>query len=235
MLMLAFVFQKLAVRKPDLDSGVYAYAKAGFGDYLGFISAFGFWASTVRGQRHLLGAHHRDAGQRSRRFGEGDTMLALVLSSVGIWAFHVLILRGVREAAVINQIVTIAKIIPILVFIVVLLAPRRRRVRRQLERRRHGDLGSLFEQVRGTMIITTFVFLGVEGASVYSRYAKKREDVGRATVLGFLSVLSIFVARHDRRYGVMPRPRSPRPDSRRWSACSRTWSATGARCSSASR
>src|ERR1043165_289203 len=30
MLMLAFVFQNLAIRKPDLDSGVYAYAKAEF-------------------------------------------------------------------------------------------------------------------------------------------------------------------------------------------------------------
>jgi arginine:ornithine antiporter/lysine permease len=38
MLMLAFVFQTLAVRKPNLDSGVYAYAKAGFGEYLGFFS-----------------------------------------------------------------------------------------------------------------------------------------------------------------------------------------------------
>ena len=45
MLMLAFVFQTLAVRKPDLDAGVYAYAKAGFGEYLGVISAFGYWAS----------------------------------------------------------------------------------------------------------------------------------------------------------------------------------------------
>src|SRR5918994_1468457 len=33
MLMLAFVFQTLANRKPDLDAGVYAYAKAGFGQY----------------------------------------------------------------------------------------------------------------------------------------------------------------------------------------------------------
>jgi len=41
MLMLAFVFQTLAVRKPDLDAGVYAYAKAGFGPYPGFFSAFG--------------------------------------------------------------------------------------------------------------------------------------------------------------------------------------------------
>ena len=49
MLMLAFVFQTLAVRKPDLDAGVYAYAKAGFGEYLGFFSAFGYWASACVG------------------------------------------------------------------------------------------------------------------------------------------------------------------------------------------
>jgi len=42
---LARVFQALAERKPDLDAGVYAYAKAGFGDYLGFLSAFGYFAS----------------------------------------------------------------------------------------------------------------------------------------------------------------------------------------------
>jgi arginine:ornithine antiporter / lysine permease len=36
MLMLAFVFQFLAQRKPDLDSGIFAYAQAGFGNYLGF-------------------------------------------------------------------------------------------------------------------------------------------------------------------------------------------------------
>ena len=34
MLMLAFVFQTLAQRKPELDTGIYAYAKEGFGDYL---------------------------------------------------------------------------------------------------------------------------------------------------------------------------------------------------------
>src|SRR5215475_9099843 len=35
---LARVFQALAERKPNLDAGVYAYAKAGFGDYPGFLS-----------------------------------------------------------------------------------------------------------------------------------------------------------------------------------------------------
>jgi len=39
MLMLAFCFQTLAVRKPELDAGVFVYAKAGFGDYVGFNSS----------------------------------------------------------------------------------------------------------------------------------------------------------------------------------------------------
>src|SRR5699024_12592323 len=51
-----------------------------------------------------------------------------------------------------------------------------------------------------------FVFIGIEGASVYSRYAKKREDVGKATVLGFLSVLSIFMLVTLASYSVMPQP-----------------------------
>ena len=35
------------------------------------------------------------------------------------------------------------------------------------------------------MLVTVFVFLGIEGASVYSRYAKERSDVGKATIFGF--------------------------------------------------
>ena len=46
---LARMFQALAERKPDLDAGVYAYAKAGFGDYLGFLSALGYFFSACLG------------------------------------------------------------------------------------------------------------------------------------------------------------------------------------------
>ena len=55
------------------------------------------------------------------------------------------------------------------------------------------------------MLATVFVFLGIEGASVYSRYAKKREDVGRATVLGFVTVLAIFASVTIVSYGILPR------------------------------
>ena len=207
MLMLAFVFQNLALRKPDLDSGVFIYAKAGFGDYAGFNSAIGFWASTVAGNAFYWVFITATLGAFFDSFGDGDTVLALVLSTVGVWSFHVLIARGVRDAAVINRIVTIFKIIPILVFIVVLLVNLDAGVfADNWTAYGYGDLGSLDEQVRNTMIITTFVFIGIEGASVYSRYAQKREDVGRATVMGFLSVLSIFSLVTLSSYAVLPQP-----------------------------
>ncbi len=46
---LASVFQSLAEHKPDLDAGVYVYAKAGFGDYPGFLSALGYWIGSCIG------------------------------------------------------------------------------------------------------------------------------------------------------------------------------------------
>ena len=33
----------------QLDAGVFAYAKAGFGNYLGFLSAFGYWIGSCIG------------------------------------------------------------------------------------------------------------------------------------------------------------------------------------------
>jgi arginine:ornithine antiporter / lysine permease len=204
MLMLAFVFQTLAVRRPDLDSGVYAYAKAGFGEYLGFFSAFGYWASACVGNVTYWVLIMSTVGGIAPALGEGDTLLAVALSSVGIWAFALLIMRGVKEAATINKVVTVAKVIPILVFVLVALFA--------LDLDTFADnlsagaeLGGLFEQVRGTMLATVFVFLGVEGASVYSRYARRREDVGRATLLGFLSVLAVFATVTIVSYGILPR------------------------------
>jgi arginine:ornithine antiporter/lysine permease len=202
MLMLCFVFQTLAVRKPELDSGVYAYAKAGFGQYLGFFSAFGFWASSCAGNTFYWVLIMSTIGAIAPVLGEGDTLLAAALSSVGVWFFYWLIRRGVKEAASINRIVTIAKVIPILFFIVLSLFYLDPHV--FADNWGGGAYGSLFSQVTGTMLITVFVFLGIESASVYSRHAKRREDVGKATLLGFLSVIAVFASVTIVSYGIIP-------------------------------
>jgi arginine:ornithine antiporter / lysine permease len=191
---LARVFQTLAERKPDLDAGVFAYARAGFGDYPGFLSAFGYWIGSCIGNVSYWVLIKSTLGAFFPVFGDGNTVTAIVVASVGIWLFHFTILRGVQQAAFINTIVTVAKIMPILVFIVILIFA----FKADLFRANFwGGEGmpetSLFEQVRATMLVTVFVFLGIEGASVYSRYAEQRSHVGIATIFGFLGVTTLMV------------------------------------------
>jgi arginine:ornithine antiporter/lysine permease len=192
MLMLAFVFQTLAARKPDIDSGIFAYAKYGFGEYWGFAAAVGFWIGTCVGNVSYWVLIKSTLGAFFPVFGEGNTVVAIVVASVGIWLFHFLILRGVQQATFINSIVTVAKVIPIMVFIVLCF------VAFKVDLFSYnffgGDLtNGLFEQVKATMLVTVFVFIGIEGASVYSRFAKKREDVGLATITGFIGVTALMV------------------------------------------
>jgi arginine:ornithine antiporter/lysine permease len=207
MLMLAFVFQSLAVRKPQLDNGVYVYAKTGFGVYPGFLSAFGYWASSCAGNTFYWVLITSTLKPLVPAFGDGDTLLAVIVSSAGVWGFYLLIMRGVKEAAGINAVVTAAKMIPLLVFVVVAVFALKPDVFVENITGGYDDVGgeSLFDQVQGTMLVTVFVFLGIEGASVYSRYARKREDVGRATVLGFLSVLALFGTVSIISYGILPK------------------------------
>jgi len=207
MLMLAFVFQTLSRRKPDLDAGIYAYAKAGFGNYLGFLSAFGYWSAACLGNVSYFVLIKSTLGLFFPVFGDGNTPVAILASSVILWSFHTLILRGVKGAASINTVVTFAKLIPILLFIVfVALGFKKDIFALNFWGGEEVSFSSIASQVRATMLVTVFVFVGIEGASVYSRYAKNRGDVGIATLMGFLGVLCLLVLVTILSYGVMLRP-----------------------------
>ena len=91
---------------------------------------------------------------------------------------------------------------------------------------------SLFEQVRDTMLITVFVFLGIEGASVYSRFAKKRSDVGAATILGFVGVTAPDGRDHAAALCRAPRAEIAGVRQPSLAGALELSSGTGARCSS---
>lgn len=205
MLMLAFVFQNLAQRRPDLDSGVFIYAKAGFGHYIGFLAALAFWASTCVGNVSYFVLIKSTLGTFFPIFGDGNTVQAVAVSSVIIWLFHFMILRGVQQATGLNTIVTIAKIVPILVFVFILLFAFDPQVFAANWLGGEGYSEPLWQQVRSTMLVTVFVFIGIEGASIYSRYAEKRSDVGVATVLGFVGVLCLLIMVTVLPFGLLPR------------------------------
>ncbi|MBF2046764.1 MAG: amino acid permease [Elainella sp. C42_A2020_010] len=205
MLMLAFVFQFLAERKPDLDSGVFAYAKAGFGNYLGFLAALAFWTSTCVGNVSYFVLIKSTLGEFFPVFGDGNTIQAVIVASVILWTFHFMILRGIKQATGLNTIVTIAKIVPIVIFILILLFNFNPEVFAANWSAGQGYEESLLSQVRNTMLVTVFVFIGIEGASVYSRYAERRADVGVATILGFVGVLCLLVLVTVLPYAILPR------------------------------
>ena len=193
MLMLAFTYQMLAVRKPELDNGVYAYARALAGEYVGFNAAWGYWVSAWIGNVGYLVAAFGALGYFYPGFGEGNTLQAVIGASAVVWAVHVLVLRGIQGAAVLNAVVTAAKIIPLLLFIVLVATAFQVST---FELNYWGDpkLGSVLDQVRSTMLVTVWVFIGIEGASVYSARAARRADVGRATVIGFLVCLALLMS-----------------------------------------
>ncbi|GEL94818.1 basic amino acid/polyamine antiporter [Cellulomonas composti] len=201
MLMVALTFLRLADRRPDLDAGVYSYAREGFGRYAGFLSATGYWLTAVVGNVAYWVLIMSTIGGWIPAFEGGSTPAAIALGSVGIWVYHWLLTRGVQSAAAVNRIVTVAKLVPLVVFVVIAATAFDPGV---FVDNLRGESGSMLEQVRSAMVITVFVFIGIEGASVYSRYARRRHDVGWATVSGFLAVLALFASVTMVSYGILP-------------------------------
>ena len=193
MLMLARVYQMLSLRKPDLDNGVYAYARAVSGEYVGFNSAWGYWVSAWIGNVGYLVAAFGALGYFFPAFGEGNTPAAVAGASVVLWVVHGLVLRGIQGAAVLNAVVTLAKVLPLLLFIV-LVSLAFQVTTFQLDFWGSSKLGSVLDQVKSTMLVTVWVFIGIEGASVYSARARDRKDVGRATIIGFVICLLLLMA-----------------------------------------
>ncbi|ULJ60579.1 arginine-ornithine antiporter [Wielerella bovis] len=207
MLCLAFVFQTLANRKPDLDAGVYAYAKAGFGHYLGFSSAWGYWISAWIGNVGYLVLLFGTLGYFFPVFGEGNTPTAIIAASILLWATHALVLRGIKEATFVNTIITIAKVVPLITFIAIALISFKMDIfTTDFWGAKNPELGSVLDQVKSMMLVTVWVFIGIEGASLYSARAEKRSDVGKATILGFVGVLALLVLVNVLSAGIMTQP-----------------------------
>lgn len=85
-------------------------------------------------------------------------------------------------------------------------------------------------QVRNMMLVTVWVFIGIEGASIFSSRAEKRSDVGKATVIGFITVLLLLVLVNVLSMGVMTQPELAKLQNPSMALVLSMWSATGAPC-----
>jgi arginine:ornithine antiporter / lysine permease len=205
MWMLTRNFQWLSIHRPDIDDGVYGYARHGFGDFLGFNAAWGYWVSVWVGNAGYLVVMFSALGSFAVLgfFGSGTTAPAIACELAVLWLVHALVLRGVRSAAFMNTLVTIAKVVPIGLFILcVVLAFKVRTF--QIDFWGTHALGSITDQVKATMLYTVWVFLGIESATVYASRARTMLDVSRATLLGFALTTVLLVCVSLLSLGVLP-------------------------------
>ena len=206
MYFIANTFRILSNARPDLTTGIYLYAKAGFGNYMGFNIGWSYWLCQICGNVGYAvitmdALNYFFPGV----FTGGNNLYSIIGGSILIWFFNFLVLRGVKQATLINLVVTIAKIVPLIIFIIIVAAVFRfdRFDADIWGRMNMAKLGDVPTQIKNTMLVTLWAFIGIEGAVVLSGRAENQNDVGRATLIGFLGCLAIYVLLSVLPFGVM--------------------------------
>lgn len=179
--------------RPDLTNGVYSYAAEGFGDYFGFNSVWGYWLSALLCNVSYLTLLFGAIGYFFPLFGNGNNLVSVIAASVLLWVVNGLVLKGVKEAAAISIITTIAKLVPIFVFIVAVIFVGAFKPDIFFENFWGDGSMSLGDQVMSTTSATVWSFIGIEGAVVLSGRARKSEDVGKSSMIAFAGILAIYV------------------------------------------
>ncbi|MCQ4638337.1 basic amino acid/polyamine antiporter [Anaerovorax odorimutans] len=205
MLSLCMCFFRLGIAKPELTSGLYTYAKEGFGEFIGFCSAWGYWISAILAQISFITMLFSSLGSFFPVFGEGNNVASIVTASIVVWLLALLVSRGINQAVTINVIVVIAKLLPILVLLVAIVFARSFDLSIFLSNfTGEGSGMNLLEQVKGTTFITVWIFIGIEGSVVISERAKNTKVAGRATIICFLCMLALYMMISILSMGVMP-------------------------------
>ncbi|QJC32242.1 amino acid permease [Enterobacteriaceae endosymbiont of Donacia versicolorea] len=195
--------------KPNFEGSLFAYAKDGFGELIGFYSAWGYWLCAVIANVTYLVIMFSAIGffidtPSYIFFGNGNTWQSILGASILLWLIHFLLLKETQTASIINIITTLCKLIPLIIFIFLSI------IAFNIKKFNIDPIGiklnvPLWEQIKNTMLITLWVFIGVEGAVLLSSKAKNNKDIEKATFLAIIIALSIYLLVTLLPFGIMNR------------------------------
>ncbi|MCM1452542.1 MAG: basic amino acid/polyamine antiporter [Clostridium sp.] len=204
MMTLVLTFKRLADARPDRREGLYQYAQEGFGDYAGFNMAWGYWLCAAFGNIAYAVMLSDSLGAFFPALMDHSGGMPIFTSAM-LWVMFFAIINGMRTATMLIYSVTALKFLS-LAAIVVLLVAFFNIDRFEADFWGDGSIGPISEQVKSTMLVTLWCFLGIEGAMSMSGRAKKASDVGKAGVLGFLCAWLLYVVISLACYGLMSQP-----------------------------
>ncbi|MEY8441080.1 basic amino acid/polyamine antiporter [Lactobacillaceae bacterium 24-114] len=210
-LTLVLSLNNLSQKRPDLDSGIFSYAGAAFGPLGEFISGWAYWLSAWLGNIAFATITMSALGTFFPTvFQNGQNLTSIIVAIILTWFLTLLVNRGIESAAFINSIGTICKIIPLVIFVICVIIAFRAQMFTtdfwgNVAANIKGGSTSVFDQVKASIMIMMWLFVGVEGASVLSSRAQSRVAAERASILGLASLLTIYIIVSILPYGVMTR------------------------------
>ncbi len=201
-LLLALAFARLARMVPRAG-GPYAFAREGFGDFAGFLVAWGYWISIWCANAAIAVAFVSYLGFFFPVLTR-DSVLAALVSLGSIWLLTGVNIVGVRTAGHVQLWTTVLKLLPLAAV---------------------GTLGLLYFEpghfrpfnasgqsslsaVSAAAALTLWAFLGFESATVPAEEVHEPERIiPRATVLGTLLAATVYILGTAAVMGVIPADR----------------------------
>lgn len=199
-LILAKIFSNLSKMIVNKSGGPYTYARAGFGDFIGFLVAWGYWLCIWMSNGAIAIAI---VGALSFFFPilNENSLYAVIVGLSIIWMFMWINSRGVKTSGRVQVITTILKILPLAFVILVGLfyfdfdnIPSFNLT---------GESNLAIFPVVAT--ITLFAFLGIESATVPAENVERPEvTIPKATMLGTMITTTIYILGTVVLFGILP-------------------------------
>ncbi|MGG4036651.1 amino acid permease [Heyndrickxia ginsengihumi] len=211
--MIALVFGSLAIRKPELKAGPQSYAQALFkskraGKVAGYSMAWGYWAANWAATASVIISF---AGYLTTFFPimqstkviasigsfqlEIGKFLTFAVCTVMLWGIQLILARNINSGGKVNLVATITKVLGFMMFILLTVfafdAANFGNAKEFIDAK--GNSISLGGQINGAAISTLWAFVGIESAVMLSNRAKSQRDVKKATLLGLLISVLIYV------------------------------------------
>ncbi|BCY11368.1 amino acid permease [Actinoplanes sp. L3-i22] len=197
-LALALMFAVLSRRLPA-DGGPYAYARAAFGNTVGFVNAWSYWITAWAGNAAIVTGWVFYVEHFVNK--DGAKGWSILIALVGLWVPAMINLSGVKNMGAVQLWTTVIKFVPLLIMSTMGLFF----ISTANFHPANVSGESDWQAIGSAMAICLFSYLGVECAAVAA--AKVRDparNVPRATVLGTLGSAVVYLLSMIAVFGIVP-------------------------------
>jgi APA family basic amino acid/polyamine antiporter len=196
---MALVFSRLSrvVRK---SGGPYTFTREGFGDFPGFLVAWGYWISIWTTNAAIAVAFVSYMTVFWPALG-ANAVLAAAFGLATIWGLTLVNVLGVHTAGLVQLVTTVLKIIPLVAIATIGLV----HVNVSNFVPFNASEQSPLSAITATVALTLWAFLGLESGTTPSEHVHEPErTIPRATVIGTLGAATIYILGTVAVMGVIP-------------------------------